>query len=84
MSDMDRFAAEFRALKGRPFILETDVVTAWIIIGQVQLALRHPKNTGPTAEIARRAIEHMIQVVAPEGTVLRDVAEKGWNSDYDE
>lgn len=37
---------------------------ALILISQLQLALRHPENKGPSTEIARQMISNMAQVIA--------------------
>lgn len=78
-----RFGAELEALKDRPFRLETDAITAWSLMSQLQLALRHPKNTGPTADMARKTAQKIIDILAPPGTALRQVAEMGWDKKYD-
>lgn len=78
-SDLERrFTEELEALEGRPLTLRTDAVRAWVLISHLQFALRDPRNTGPTAEIAREIAQNLIDVVAPPGTALREVAEKGW------
>lgn len=77
------FSAEFQALEGRPFLLETDAVTAWAIMAQIQLALRHPQNKGGTAKIARKVAKDIIDTLAPPGTALREVADRGWDPKYD-
>jgi hypothetical protein len=78
-----RFSDEFKALEGKPFILETTAVHAWAIMTHIQLALRHPKNKGPTAAMAKEIAQKMIEVLAPPGTALREVADRGWNPKYD-
>lgn len=78
-----RFGEELAALKDVPFTLQTDAITAWSLMSQLQLALRHPENTGPTADMARDTAQKMIEVLAPPGTALREVAEMGWDKDYD-
>lgn len=78
-----KFAEQYKALVGRPFLLETNCETAWTLIAQVQLALRHPDNKGPSAFHARNVIQQMIETLCPEGTALREVAERGWNPAYD-
>lgn len=78
-----RFGIELEALKDQPFILQTDAVTAWSLMSQLQLALRHPKNTGPTADMARKTARKIIDTLAPPGTALREVAEMGWDRKYD-
>ena len=42
------------------FICEFDFGTVIAIVGQIQLALRHPDNTGHSAQQARKAIEEII------------------------
>lgn len=37
--------------------LEIDVNTALILVAHIQLALRHPRNTGPSAGEARHIVE---------------------------
>jgi hypothetical protein len=79
-----RFRSEFEALKDKRITIETTALSAWVFVSQVQLALRHPKNTGPSTKIARALAEKIIEQVAPPGTALREVAERGWNPNYDE
>jgi hypothetical protein len=40
--------------------IEFDFGTCIMLIGQLQLALRHPKNTGPSAIVARQVVEKLI------------------------
>lgn len=37
---------------------------AFALIGQLQLALRHPENRGPSTEIVRQMIANMAQAIA--------------------
>jgi len=78
-----RFGEELEALKHVPFTLQTDAITAWSLMSQIQLALRHPKNIGPTADLARKTAQRIIDTLAPPGTALREVAEMGWDKTYD-
>lgn len=80
---MKRFTAECAEIKDQPFILETDIITAWALLAQIQLALRHPKNTGSASKIAVKIAHEIIDKVAPPGTARREVAEMGWNKQYD-
>jgi hypothetical protein len=80
----EKFSKEFRALEGRPFILETDAVTAWAILTHLQLALRHPANKGPTSVVVRRVAQDLVDTLAPPGSALREVADKGWDKAFDE
>jgi hypothetical protein len=79
----ERFGEEFKALKGKPFILETTALHAWLIMAQLQLALRHPQNKGPSSNMVREICNKIIEVVAPPGTALREVADRGWDTKYD-
>lgn len=78
------FVREFAALAARVdrFTLSIRPVDAWILLSQLQLALRHPQNTGPSAEAARQIARRLQSIVAPHGA-LAAVAERGWNPDYD-
>jgi hypothetical protein len=63
--------------------IDLDVVTAMSIIAQIQLALRHPGNTGKSAAIAAsfaRVLQELIVAVAPEN---ERIIEMGWNPDLD-
>lgn len=79
----EQFTEEFKLLEGVPFVLDTTAMHAWAIMSHLQLALRHPKNNGPTAEIARQVANQIIETLAPPGSALREVAERGWNPHFD-
>lgn len=81
---LEQFKKEFAQLQGKPFLLETTAVYAWVIMSHLQLALRHPKNVGPTSAVAKQVAEHIIETLAPQGSVLRKVADRGWNPEFDE
>ncbi len=50
------------------------------VVGQLQLALRHPANRGETTKIARRFIEQIRRQV-PEG--LQRNIDAGFNPEFD-
>jgi len=79
-----QFQDEFRALAARVdrFTLSIRPVDAWILLSQLQLALRHPKNTGPSSEAAKQIARRLQSIVAPHGA-LAAVAERGWDASYD-
>jgi hypothetical protein len=60
-----------------PVLIELQPIEAWVLLGQLQLALRHPENTGPSAKITRVLARHIQARVAGSG-VLAAVAEAGW------
>jgi len=60
-----------------------DVITAMVIISQIQLATRHSGNTGPGSEIAKdfaMKLQEMVIAVAPENAPLMEM---GWNPAFD-
>lgn len=70
-----------------PFTLlvEFDLCTAIAIIGNLQLALRHPANVGASAEIARELIDGMIHRMREAGlTAHAELARLGDDAMYDE
>ena len=65
-----------------PVKLDTDALTMWCVASAIQLACRHPSFTGPTAHHAQRFAEIIFEKIAMT-PALKEVAEKGWNSDFD-
>ncbi|HEU0142921.1 MAG TPA: hypothetical protein VFQ79_24590 [Bryobacteraceae bacterium] len=55
---------------------------AWSVLGQLQLAARHPGNTGPGARIARQFAELLQQEVSTT-PMLAAIADLGWNPEHD-
>ena len=51
--DLHRMAQVFK--KAPPISLQLDAEVAFALVAQLQLALRHPQNTGPTADMVERA-----------------------------
>ena len=80
-----QFQEEFKALceDKQPVILELTKLQAWSLLGQIQLALRHPQNNGPTGDIAREIALGIQEKVAP-SPALAEVARRGWDKRYDE
>ena len=58
--------------------LEITVVApafAWMmVLGNMQLALRHPENTGPSAEMARQFGDQLLEKLIAEGVFTADEA----------
>ena len=79
-----RFSREFKTLEGdpQPVILELTKLQAWSLLCQVQLALRHPKNIGPTSAIAR-GIAEALQAKIATLPAMAEVARLGWNTKCD-
>lgn len=79
-----QFIQEFAALAKRAerISLEIRSLDAWILLSQLQLALRHPENNGPSADKARQIARRLQSLVAPTGA-LKIVAERGWDTYFD-
>ena len=69
-------------VKGEVLDLRLNRLDAWMLMSGIQLALRHPKNTGPTSVVLRSIAERLIALVATTPT-LREVAKAGFDPDYD-
>jgi hypothetical protein len=76
----------FDRIGSDPVILEMDVTTAIILVSQVQLATRHPKNIGPARKKAESIMRDMCEMLGnkyadyPE---LKELLDKGWDPKYD-
>jgi hypothetical protein len=64
-----RVAKERRTQQGEAFFLpiHLDLTNALELVGQLQLALRHPENRGLAAQMARQMIDGIIQKVKEAG-----------------
>ena len=78
-----QFSRDFAGLANRrPIVLRLTALQAWALLSQLQLALRHPANIGPTAETARRIAEGLEAIVATT-SALQEVARRGWDPAFD-
>lgn len=74
---------EFNISNQHVATVDFDLVTAVCVIAQLQLASRHPKNNGPSRELAEvfaRTLQQKIAEVAPENAAIMEM---GWNPDFD-
>ena len=64
LADFKREFAVWQAqsVNRAPITVILTLVDAWILFSQLQLALRHPKNYGPSAKIARHLAEFLEHV----------------------
>ena len=69
---------DFEQLAQLPIVLKLTGMEALCIIGNIQLASRHPKNTGPSANIAQN-IARRLQVAISITPWLADMVEFGWH-----
>ncbi len=63
-----------------PVQLEVDVQTALLVIGNLQLALRHPDNMGAGSQAIRRFVSDLQERIAPVGSPIYAIIEEGWNT----
>lgn len=72
---------ELEALRDdpQPVVLRMSKLSAWVLLSQLQLALRHPENVGPTSEIARTIAMNVQEALLPDPeSALARLAESGW------
>jgi hypothetical protein len=79
-----QFARDFDALatSGPAVTLELDALQAWIVMAMLQLACRHPDNTGNSRVIAE-AIGRTLQTAVATTPALNAIAERGWRPPID-
>lgn len=65
------------------FTWETDVLTMMSMIGQVQLALRHPQNAGEAGRLAEVFVRSVQQQIARFDLRLSSLIEDGFNPESD-
>jgi len=71
-------AAELQHLDARgPITLRLTATQAWAVLSNLQLAFRCPDNTGPARRVAERVAEDIRAAVAPPGSALAELAERG-------
>lgn len=80
----EQFARDFDALctGGAPVTLILDASQAWIIMAMLQLACRHPDNTGHSRAITE-AIGRTLQAAVATTPALNAIAERGWRKPID-
>lgn len=61
----------------------TTPARAYILISQIQLALRHPQNKGAAAEAARDLALNLTEAVCHFIPDARESLEQGWNPSCD-
>ena len=79
------FVAEFDALcnSTHTLVFSCSPLEAWALLCQVQLACRHPENTGPTRDVAVRIARGFQRQIATT-PALAIVAECGWSKEFDQ
>jgi len=77
--DYRQIGAELERLDAAgPVTLQLTASQAWALLSCLQLAFRHPDNTGPARQIAEQIARGIQEVVAPAGSALAELADRGW------
>ncbi|NEP17814.1 MAG: hypothetical protein F6J97_13065 [Leptolyngbya sp. SIO4C1] len=61
----------------------TTPARAFMLIAQLQLALRHPQNRGSSAQFAQQMIENLSAAICYHFPEAKEVIEMGSNAAYD-
>lgn len=67
-----------------PVRFELNMVLAVGLISQLQLAFRHPANTGPTREMTENLVRDLIERIDPERGNIYDFLMMGFDPKCDE
>jgi hypothetical protein len=65
------------------FEVSLSASTAVTVISQIQLALRHPGNNGPSAQHARGFARALQDLLAEQDPEIGRYLERGWHSVFD-
>lgn len=79
--DDARLLAHITQLDNMPLTLQP--LTALMLLGTIQLALRHPENKGPSSETMRALCEMLISFLADENPHIETLLRRGFDPDYD-
>jgi hypothetical protein len=66
-----------------PITLELDPIYLFVLVGTVQLALRHPGNRGQSSEMAREAAIAFQQRLGELDPTIAAALEQGWHPEFD-
>lgn len=83
-AEYDVFEAAMRKLEEKGDIpLDLSPMVASVLIGQLQVALRHPGNRGESARVAALFVRRLIALLAVEAPELLPIFERGNDARYD-
>jgi hypothetical protein len=77
---LQQFLAELRAaeLSRPPVLLTLPLSEAFMLLAQLQLALRHPLNHGSGSKWARHVAKHLQKLLSV-SPAMSAIAERGWH-----
>lgn len=73
---------DMRRLQHDHTMLNLTLPEAMILLAQVQLALRHPGNTGSSAAVATRLARRLERIVSLT-PAIGEIARRGWDQNHD-
>ena len=76
--------AQEKLNQNRPVIIETDLTTSLALIGNIQLALRHPANNGPSSKLAEGLVVGLIETIDPDHGDVYELLMMGFDERFDE
>ncbi len=68
----------------RPILLSFDITTTIALIGQLQLAFRHPSNVGPSRQMLEQATRELIEQIDPSKGDIYKFLSMGFDERFDE
>jgi hypothetical protein len=80
--DEQEFLEAMRTIKDR-LDLQLSAIEANCLFANLQLALRHPANIGPSSVLTRRIASHLYEWLTYQAPALKGGLEAGWNEAHD-
>lgn len=84
MNERELLEGVERELRGvKEIELTLNAADAFVLISQLQLALRHPDNQGRSAIIARKIVERLRSVLAQGRPAVEEIIRRGYDPQHD-
>ena len=74
-----RFEEEFKKVANDVLNVQMPVGAMWAIAANVQLASRHPENTGHAVSVARKTLDEIMGSALKDFPMMKMVYEMGWD-----
>jgi len=81
---IDAASSEMKRLGDAKIVIEIAVIKAVSIVSNLQLAMRHPKNDGPSSKVASEICDRIISLVGIGSPDLAAFCRLGFDPRYDE
>ncbi|MGG6295243.1 hypothetical protein ACQ4M4_12710 [Leptolyngbya sp. AN02str] len=84
MSELPNFEAISKILEAaEPIEMVITPFRAYVLVAHLQLALRHPGNTGASADVARDMAQRLQARLGQIHPLLSETIEQGWHPEFD-